>query len=218
MEKGNRNRSSTRTTKGKTKMSYIFFDVGTNDASSSIHKANDNTIIYAFEPTPQLINTIKLKTAHLKNYILTEKAVSNYNGTATFNISGQSDWGCSSLLELSPNAKTSWGNRTDMNVTETIEVEVIRLDTFIEEHNIPHIDYLHIDTQGSDLNVLKGLGSYINIVKEGVVEAANKVDILYKNQNTKEETIQFLEEAGFTITNIEFNDPQQNELNIYFKR
>jgi FkbM family methyltransferase len=200
-------------------MKYIFFDVGANNGSSSIHVSNnDNAIVYAFEPTPQMIESIKAQTSHLQNYILIEKAVSDYNGRTTFNVSGQGDWGCSSLLESSPLAKTNWGDRTDIFTTHTIEVDVIRLDTFIEEHNIPHIDYLHVDTQGSDLAVLKSLGNYINIVKQGVVEAANKMDILYKNQNTKEETIEFLEKAGFEILHIESNDIQDNEVNIYFQK
>lgn len=204
---------------GKTEMKYIFFDIGANNGSSSIHIANNkNNIVYAFEPTPELAQILKTKTTNMQNYIITEAAVSDYSGTSILNIAGQSDWGCTSLLELSDKARTEWGGRTDMLVTHKVEVNVIRLDTFIEANGIEYIDYLHIDTQGSDLNVLKGLGKYINIVKEGVVEAANKDDVLYKQQNNKRETIQFLEDNNFTITKVELNDPQLNEVNIYFKK
>jgi FkbM family methyltransferase len=195
------------------------FDVGANNGSSSISfaKQNANAIVYAFEPTPVLINTIKHATSEMKNYILTEAAVSDYNGRAMFNISGNGDWGCSSLLPLSENAKTEWNGRTDMFVTEVVEIDVIRLDTFIQEHNIPCINYLHVDTQGSDLNVLRGMGEYIHIIKEGVLEAAAKPDILYVGQNSMESSIEFLQNNSFQITKIEANDMSINEVNIYFK-
>ena len=198
-------------------MKKIFFDVGANDGRDSIHIANDpNWLVYGFEPTPYLINKIKGQIKNKPNYTLIEKAVSNFIGTSQFNIAGQRDWGCSSLLEFSDKSRTEWPGRTDFKVTETIQVDVITLEKFIEENQISTIDFLHIDTQGSDLNVLKGLGSYIDIVKAGVLEAANKPDILYFNQNTKEDCVNFLQEKGFTIKNIRNNDPYSNEINIEF--
>ncbi len=201
-------------------MNSIFFDVGANNGYTSVPVAerNRDTMVYAFEPTPQMIAIIEGRTSGLVNYHLTKAAVSDYNGTATFNISGNADWGCSSLLPLSDKAYTEWYGRTDMFVTEKVTVDVIRLDSFIEQHNIDHIDFLHIDTQGSDLKVLHGMGKYINIVTAGVMEAANKPDILYVGQNTKEQSIAFLEENGFVVTGIQINDDNQNEVNISFKR
>ena len=105
-----------------------------------------------------------------------------------------------------------------MNVTQEIEVDVIRLDGFIKEHNITEIDYLHIDTQGSDLKVLEGFGKYIDIVMEGCMEAAAKEDILYKGQNTQQQSVDFLQKNGFDITGIQINDEYQNEVNIYFRK
>ena len=201
-------------------MSRIYFDVGANNGHQSVPVAANepNTTVYAFEPTPEMIGIIESRTSHFKNYNLIKKAVSNYEGKATFNVAGQCDWGCSSLLEFSDRSKVDWPGRTDFVVTQKIEVEVIRLDKFVKENSITKIDYLHIDTQGSDLNVLKGLGEQLSIVQEGAMEAASKPDILYFGQNTQEECVDFLISKGFEITRIEINDPQQNEVNIYFKR
>jgi len=198
----------------------VLFDVGANNGFTSVPVAqNDSNVkVYAFEPTPEMIQEIEKKTQGLDNYVLTKKAVSNYNGKASFRVAGHADWGCSSLLEFSEKSKTEWPGRTDLNVTHEIEVDVIRLDTFIKEHNITKIDYLHIDTQGSDLKVLEGLGDYINIVMEGAMEAAAKEDILYDGQNTQQESIEFLQNNGFDITGIQINDEYHNEVNIFFKR
>jgi FkbM family methyltransferase len=201
-------------------MSYVFFDVGANNGYSSVPVAqrNPETMVYGFEPTPQMIDIIESRIVGLPNYKLTKVAVSDYNGKAVFNVAGNADWGCSSLLPLSEKASTEWYGRTDMFVTEQIEVDVIRLDTFIEQNGIERINHLHIDTQGSDLKVLRGLGKYIDIVDEGVMEAANKDDILYVGQNTKAESIAFLEENGFIVTDVQLNDLAENEVNIYFRR
>lgn len=200
--------------------SRVFFDVGANNGFTSVPVATNNRdfSVYAFEPTPEMIEQIESKIIGLDNYILTKKAVSNYEGKARFKVAGHADWGCSSLLEFSEKSKTDWPGRTDLNVTKEIEVDVIRLDNFIEENGITKIDYLHIDTQGSDLKVLEGMGKYISIVEEGAMEAAAKEDILYKGQNTQQQSIEFLQQNGFDITGIQINDEYQNEVNIYFRK
>jgi len=201
-------------------MNKIFFDVGANNGSSSIHVAESDpdTIVYAFEPTPEMISIIEEKSKNFNNYFLIRKAVSNFEGKSIFKVAGQSDWGCSSLLEFSDKSKTHWVGREDFKVTHEIEVDVIRLDSFIKEKNISCIDFLHIDTQGSDLNVLIGLGDYIDIVQSGVMEAASSSDILYFSQNTLEDSLKFLTDNGFTIELIQPNDVHNNEVNIFFSR
>lgn len=198
----------------------VFFDVGANNGFTSVPVAYNNRdiLVYAFEPTPEMIFQIESKIVGLDNYFLTKKAVSNYNGKAIFKVAGHADWGCSSLLDFSDKSKTDWPGRTDLSVTYTLEVDVIRLDGFIEQNGITKIDYLHIDTQGSDLKVLEGLGSYIDIVVEGCMEAAAKDDILYNGQNTQQESIQFLQKNGFDITGIQINDEYHNEVNIFFRK
>lgn len=200
-------------------MKRIVFDVGANFGNTSlpIAKTEPETIVYAFEPTPELMLNLKISSINLKNYHVIGKAVSNYDGKSTFYIAGQNDWGCSSLLEFSEKSKTEWQGRKDFVITRQIEVQVIRLDNFIRKNDIKAIDYFHCDTQGSDLNVLHGLGEQIFLIKEGVIEAAAKTDILYKNQNHVKDCIEFLEIHNFQIVTIENNDPEGNEVNIHFK-
>lgn len=200
-------------------MKKILFDVGANNGSTSLSWSYDkNNLVYAFEPTPQMYQQIESKIVGVENYFLVKKAVSNYNGNAIFNIAGNADWGCSSLLEFSEKSQTEWPGRSEFYITEKIEVDVIRLDSFVQKNNIDRIDYIHVDTQGSDLKVLIGLGDFIDIVQEGVIEAATKKDILYYGQCTKDECIDFLEKNGFIITKVESNDPHTNEVNIFFKK
>jgi FkbM family methyltransferase len=198
----------------------IVFDVGANNGSSSVPLAIENPtyLVFAFEPTPEMIEVIKSKIVGLENYVIVPKAVSDYNGTAEFNVAGNWDWGCSSLLKFSRKSQTDWPGRTDFHVTYKLNVDVIRLDTFIEENGITKIDHLHIDTQGSDLNVMKGLGQYLNIVSEGKMEAGTSDDVLYEGQNKLNDCIKFLLLNGFKVVDVNSNDVFCHEVNIVFKK
>ena len=205
----------------------IMFDVGANYGFSSIEfiSKNRDYICFAFEPTPKLAQHLRNESAKKQindRYYVVEKAVADYNGHSTFNIAGQRDWGCSSLLEFSDNLNKTWPGRNDFKVTESITVEVITLSRYIEEMSplpINIINYFHCDTQGMDIKVLKGMGKYIELIQEGVIEvAANSTVQLYKNQHTKFDAVQFLEKNNFKITKEQKNDVYGNEFNLFFKR
>lgn len=198
----------------------IIFDVGANNGSSTYHyTSNPNNIVYAFEPTPYLLEQLYKLAQYKPNFIVINKAVSNIKGKAWFNIAGQADWGCSSLNQFNDNLEITWEGRTDFKVTDKIEVDVICLADFIEEYNIKKIDYFHCDIQGNDLEALMGLKEYIKIVKEGVIEMPTSHNTkLYKNQKyIVDDAISFLEKNNFTITSIVPNDKFNNEVNVFFK-
>jgi FkbM family methyltransferase len=201
-------------------MSKIYFDVGANNGDSCIQYLNGNNIVYGFEPTPKMIDIIKNKVGNNPNYRLIPVAVSDVEGKAKFKISGQADWGCSSLCYFNDNLNETWPGRNDFKITEEIEVDVVRLDSFVEKEGITEIEFLHVDVQGKDLEVLMGLGSKINIVKAGVIEmpTSHKTK-LYKDQKYLEnDAIEFLNKNGFNVDKVEANDCFRNEVNIYFSR
>jgi FkbM family methyltransferase len=200
-------------------MKKIVFDVGANNGNTSNNFLDDSTIVIAFEPVPYLVNLLTERFKGNRNFILIPAAVSDYDGTGTFHLlDSPNDFGCSSLLELNDNLDKTWPGRQFIK-SEEITVDVIRLDTFIKRKMIGHIDYFHCDAQGNDLKVLQGLGEFIHIVKEGVIEtSSSKTVSLYKNQHTIEDVESFLEENEFNITRKELNDDYGNELNVYFKR
>ena len=195
----------------------VIFDVGANDGRTFVEEARAGCSVYLFEPTPFLISQIKGWMGEFPSMTLVEAAVSENDGETTFNIAGQHDWGCSSLLDFSEGLENTWPGRTDFKVTERVGVKTIRLDTFLNMHpEITSIDYLHIDTQGSDLSVLRSLGSKLSIVKEGVVEVPQSEDVmLYKGQHTKEEMLEFLHAGGFEVFEVL---SQMNEDNLRFRR
>jgi FkbM family methyltransferase len=202
----------------------ILFDVGANNGSqwfNELQQDQENTLVYMFEPTPRMCAIIKESYNNLKNWVLIEKAVSNFEGKATFNIAGRADWGCSSLLKFNEDRFNTWpGNRTsyehgDLHFTDSVEVDVITLNSYLKENpHITQIDHLHIDTQGSDLNVLKGCTDYLNIIKVGNIEAALEAP-LYVGSPGKDECVEWLRSNNF---NIDAVTGGPHECDIHFSR
>ena len=197
----------------------IKIEVGANTGRDTRILAEDGSIVYAFEPTKELLaQHLYPLSVQNPNIRPLPFAVDIENGFKTFNVAAQSDWGCSSLYEFSDDIHEKWKGRTDFKKTHSYVVPTITLYDFCNLYNIVFIDYLHIDAQGADFNVLLSLKDKIQFVKEGVVEASAAVD-LYKGVNNRIEHIRnFLISHGFTILSEKPNDVVGAEVNIHFKK
>jgi FkbM family methyltransferase len=197
----------------------IKIEVGANKGTETRELASDGSIVYAFEPTYELLIEHLWPLSHENNNIrILPFAVDSENSFKQFNVAGHWDWGCSSLYEFSDNLDKDWPGRVDFSKTHSYIVPTITLYNFCELYKIETIDFLHIDAQGNDFNVLKSLKDKISIVKEGVIEASNNVE-LYKNTNNKINDIrEYLISNGFEIVKETINDAVSAEVNIYYKK
>lgn len=172
---------------------------------------NKNLIVYAFEPNPKIVEKYKNNFIP-NNYKIIQKAVSNKNGIYPFYICSESS--CSSL--------NYWGNGPKLGEMEKIEVECITMLDFVKENNINEIQYISIDTQGSDLDVMKGFGEMFNIIQSGMCESLSEDTkwSLYENQPTYKEYIKFLNDWGYnTKWTYNFGGAiERNEVNIQFDK
>jgi len=172
----------------------VILDVGSRDLEHSLLFGNryPSARIIAFEPNPFGIKNCKFKLSNLKNpnIELMEIAVSDQEGEMDFYSVTVND-GCSSLLEPIdvPFGLKQWNK---------ISVQVKRLDSILKELGIEQVDVLWLDTQGTELKVLKGLGDYLNNVRCIHTEACPKA--YYKGHILKNELEEFLHEQGFETT------------------
>jgi FkbM family methyltransferase len=201
-------------------MKKIIIEIGANSGTETIKFLNDsNNFVYAFEPTPELLqNHLYPLQKQFNNLIVIPCAVSDFNGFATFNIAGQADWGCSSLNNFNDNLNETWSGRNDFVITKKIIVPVTRMDTFIESLNINSIEYLHCDTQGSDLKVLRSFGERIGMLKAGRIETFKQNPLYKESCNKHEDAIDFLKKSGFTKFEEQSNDSFNNEYNLFFSK
>ena len=200
----------------------LLIEVGAFDGKDSLEFYNKGYQVYTFEPKKDLFESLFNRTKDLDNYTVIEKAVCLSNGKTIFNICKAG--GASSILPFRNEEELNkiWINRNDVHYSgESYEVDTIRLDTFIEQMGLQDriIDYIHIDAQGVDLEVLESLGKYISNVKEGVIETViqeEKSIYVGQTKNTFKYVEEFLKSNNFEIKNVQSNDVGNCEFNVFF--
>lgn len=213
-------------------MKYInhIFDVGAFNGLDGLALAikNKDMMVHAFEANPDMVNVVKSNKKKIEkflgkticNFKIKNYAVSDKNIFLKFNIAANPT--VSSLQKFSKNIKRTWPGyaETHCKFIKQIKVKGITLKKYCKLNKINKINYLHIDTQGNDLKVLKGLENLITIVDQGVLEAAiNKQKALYQHSNTVSEIRNFLKRKKYYVTKVVSIEKKiNNEKNIYFKK
>lgn len=134
------------------------FDIGANvgEYSSMIEEKSKNLDIelHLFEPTHSCFDVIinKFKdNAHVK---LNNFGVSNDNSKAIIYYDKEQS-GLASLYQRNL-------DRYNLELNQTENIKLKRLDEYIEKNNIEHIDFIKIDIEGHELKAFEGFGKYLN--------------------------------------------------------
>jgi FkbM family methyltransferase len=93
-------------------------------------------------------------------------------------------------------------------IINTVQIEVDSLDNVLEEHNIKDPDFIKLDTQGSELNILEG---GIKTLNSDILGLEIEVEFvkMYENQPLFSEIDTFVRNNGFYLFDIQ---------RFYFKR
>lgn len=121
----------------------VLVDVGAHVGNSLRPFADSGWEVHAFEPEKNNYNELSINYKNYHNVITNQLAVSNETGKQKFYISSK-HWGIHSLKPFE--------NLHD----KVVDVNVIKLASYIQEKNISNVDFLKIDTEGADYLVLKG--------------------------------------------------------------
>jgi len=184
---------------------YIIFDLGSRDCIQSIefYKTFPNAKIYAFECNP---NTLELCENNIKPYrdriTLIKGAVCDYDGDITFYPINQQKT-ITTWRDGNPGASSIFKSNGTYTVEKYFQDEIKtnchRLDTIMKTYNIPTVDIIWMDVQGSELLVLKGLGDYINGLRYIYTEVTHKE--MYSGQVMFKELNDFIISNDFEILN-----------------
>ena len=159
------------------------FDVGSNNGDYSLlfNQIYPSAEIFAFEPNPYLTEIAIIKTKKFQNIKIIQKAAGNLNSSTTLNIDQNSSL-TTSLAVTNKNSTTHkikkflYGNKEKKVTT----IKIIKLDSFIKNNNCP--DFVKIDVEGFEEEVLKGLTNNLKNIKLVMIEF--HFDKLYKKYNT----------------------------------
>ena len=83
----------------------------------------------------------------------------------------------------------------DYKVTRTIEIECDTLSNQLSELNINSLDYLKIDTQGAELEILKGIGNYRPLL----IKIEAHFFSMYKNVPSWHELVNYLYNMDYIL-------------------
>jgi FkbM family methyltransferase len=130
-----------------------FIDVGANVGIWSLPMTQYFEKVISYEPSKQNIECIKINIP--KGIDLREKAVADFKGEAKFHQAGKN---CGD------------GKLCREGVKSSYTVPVVKLD----DENLQNVDLIKIDTQGWELDVLKGMGEIIKTQQPWIMIEVNE--------------------------------------------
>ena len=141
------------------------------------------------EPNPKFIEQHKQLNHEIYQY-----ACSNKETTSQFQIVN-TGWN-HSVNGISYSSLTPKYDIVDHHTTETIEVSVVKLDTLLSSLNIELVDFVSIDTEGWELEVMQGFDS----------DKYKPKVILLENYLYDEKYVSFMKERGYVLdTALKYN-------------
>lgn len=179
----------------------IFFEIGSHFGLDTQKLLLISNHIHCFEPDPRNIEIFKKFNLPV---ILNEIAISDKDGIEDFYLSSGNvyeskygpthqdivnnhDWSSSSSLKQPKHhlTITPW-----VKFNYKISVKTQRLDTYCIQNNINKIDFIWMDVQGAELDVICGIGDYKNKINYIYTEYSDYE--LYENQPTKQQILDYL--------------------------
>lgn len=169
-----------------------------------------------FEPLASAwAKAASLETPEDCEFTVDNAALSDYDGESHLNVT-PGHGKASSLLDNDfkhPEIKAKWDDQTEYIGKQFCHVR--RFDSWAEANkemiDLANYDCLVLDTQGNELEVLKGCGKLLKNFKFLTVELSDKP--IYKGEHAGQEVIDWLDKQGFKQ-----NSPLVSHDDVFFIR
>ena len=171
------------------------FDIGANIGFYSLvasTKLKNTGKIYAFEPADIPYNQFRknIEINNLTNVQLMKLGVAEKDGTVSFNI-------------CDDDAFNSIGSAPMREVKQTLQIEVVAIDSFCAKENISQIDILKMDTEGAEFLILSGGKGVFSSEKAPIVFCEYNRITAKGYENTLNDYEQLLKDYGYQIFELE---------------
>jgi len=104
-----------------------------------------------------------------------------------------------------------------MQIKKAIPVEVRTIGNFLSQQNIDQIDFLKLDTQGTELEILKGAQNGLANNKIGVIYSEFSFIKYYSQQNSFSELELYLKNYNYECIDCRFYPDAVKKVNPLFK-
>ncbi len=143
-----------------------FIEIGTCDFDTNLPLIESGEWLGVMcEPAPIYFGSLDKQSKDIKNsknLILENLAISDYNGKLDFAVArndhnSKNSWqrGISSVVSDHHKGERLFDLEANKNlIAETIEVSCLTLDDLLHKHKIKTVDYLKIDAEGHEMNII----------------------------------------------------------------
>lgn len=183
----------------------VIMEIGANFAQNADYLAqNFNTApenVWVFEAHPDIFAAICKIHPRFNTF---NNAVFDSEEELAFNmyrLESVKNTGVSSLLKMSENSLPTNCGAGGSAKTQPCQVRSIRMDSFMGIHKIANIDFLKLDAEGVNYQVLLGFGDRLKDVKCIHTESEQYDNLAYEGQKENWSLIKkLLETSGFEMT------------------
>ncbi len=199
----------------------VIFDVGANIGNSldAYKKIWGNSIVHCFEPQIECFDVLEKKAIEYGNTFIIKHAVGSetindvdfYTHDINIGLSGVNKINLNSKDSIVLNDDTEYRDlflngitfeeyKTMLNKKRS--VSMIRLDKYIDDNNIKKVDFIKIDTQGHEIEVLCGLNN--NLKNVHIILAELNFYDLYEKSFSFYDLESILHPMGFKLYDISY--------------
>jgi FkbM family methyltransferase len=156
---------------------------------------NDQVKLIGFEADAKECEKLNRRLANSRRHFF-PVALDEKRGTRTFYVTALPD--ASGFYEPNMQFWQRFHDEVNAAVDKTIEIETIGFDCFVSENNIDQVDFIKLDTQGSELDILKGA---ISTLGKSVLGLSIEVEFgqVLKDQPVFSDVDSFLRPLGFHL-------------------
>lgn len=169
----------------------VVFDIGANDGgyASELRSSGWNGRVVSFEPQPLAYARLSKRFSHDHMWSGHQLGLGSEDATMAMNIH-EMDVLSSFLSKIE-----------DSGSVTTVDVKVKRMDAIIDDILGDYArPFVKIDTQGFEMEILKGFGSRTSEVVGWQLEMS--IEPLYENQPKMDNIVAYMRELGFSLWRI----------------
>lgn len=143
--------------------------------------------VYIFEPHPENMKKIQQLIGDCNNAVLIQKALFGKDGTQKLRMTPNADG--YSLYDRSKNRR----------IVSEIDVSTIRLDSFLADYDLSHIDLMKLNVEGAEIDILMSLTKEIASRVKRITFAAHGGKIV--KPAAVDKAIQHARQIGYKVHN-----------------
>lgn len=184
-------------------------DAGARGGFDHLPKLNSILDLFAFEPEPNAFASLNADQKQFARCKFFQQALAAESGTSVLHLSSRPSM--SSLLQFDEELFESqygfirgseqW--KEGLTQGSSITVRTTTIDDFFASEKLSQIDFLKLDTQGTELEILKGAKSVLTEARISVIKTEVSLIPVYKNQVSFSELDLFLNQHGYILVNFQ---------------